>query len=551
MRKGKLRVILLILLLSITGSHASGKTLPVIDGQEVVATVNGEPVTLAEFKMVLASFHSQMVDTTNTGKIDFAEPLQRLINSRLIILEARNMGLDDLPEFKDKVKKYSQNLLIKTFLSIRFMDLVPDEDEVNKLYEDTVKEWKLKSISFDAEDDAKLAAAELKKGMHFDSIAEKLITDGKAKGSYTGEYVRNRDLLPVLKDFLVKMTIGSVSPVLQTEKGFTILKLEETRIPEDPEAKDNARRTILLRERNRAKKGYYKELKEKYVKVHESTLDNLNYESKGPSFEVLLKDSRVLADVAGDNPITIGDLTKQLKDKFYHGVEGAITSKRVNAIKRKEFDILLERKVFTIEALKQGIDKSERYVVGLENYENSLLFNSILQKSIIPEINLGEGELKKYYEENMEKYTSPDMMKVKSISFTEKSDAENALEKLRRGTDFNWMRTHAEGQVDNASEGFIELDSKPLLISSFPEGIRNVLNSAKSGDLRLYDSPENYHYVLFIQEVFPPKPIPFENVRKEIYKEIFQIKILNAIQEYADKLRDFYEVKIYATDQLK
>ena len=41
-------------------------------------------------------------------------------------------------------------------------------------------------------------------------------------------------------------------------------------------------------------------------------------------FEVLLKDKRVVAEIKGEKPITVGELTDYLKQQIYHGVGMAI-----------------------------------------------------------------------------------------------------------------------------------------------------------------------------------------------------------------------------------
>ncbi len=61
-------------------------------------------------------------------------------------------------------------------------------------------------------------------------------------------------------------------------------------------------------------------------------------------------------------------------------------------------------------------------------------------------------------------------------------------------------------------------------------------------------SPENYFYVLSIQEVIPPRPQPYPEAREQIAKKIYNEKITKALEEYADKLRAVSEVKIYLKD---
>ncbi len=91
-----------ILVLFGTGSAVAAKSserLRMVNGKEIIATVNEDPIYLEEFTKSLSSIHGHGAgDAVNqTGKIDYEAPLKRLIDTRLALLEAENIGLGDLP----------------------------------------------------------------------------------------------------------------------------------------------------------------------------------------------------------------------------------------------------------------------------------------------------------------------------------------------------------------------------------------------------------------------------------------------------------------------
>ena len=104
------------------------------------------------------------------------------------------------------------------------------------------------------------------------------------------------------------------------------------------------------------------------------------------------------------------------------------------------------------EALKEGIDRSDEYKYKTKEYEISVIFGAFIKKVIYPDIKIDQKELKAHYQENHEKYTFPEMMRIKELVFGKKSDALSAMEKLGKGTDFNWLSSSAEGQVDRNSK---------------------------------------------------------------------------------------------------
>jgi hypothetical protein len=335
------------------------------------------------------------------------------------------------------------------------------------------------------------------------------------------------------------------------KRGFIVFRLEGMRIPEDEdqEAKEKAQRKALNQKKLETARAYYRELREKSAKIDENLFVALDYESPEPGFSKLLKDKRVIAEIMGDEPITVGDLGEGLNRKFYHGIERAIQNKKVNKQKKDILETMIERKLLLQEALKQNIDKTEEYIDRVKEYEISLIFGAFINKVIAPDIILNMKELKAYYEDNREEYTFPKMVRVKSVVFAEKNDAVNALDKLREGTDFNWLSSRAEKQVDKKGEGILNFEGKLLTVRSLPEDVRQILSEAGPGDYRLYESSEGqYYYVLYVYHVIPAEPQPFANVRKEIAKKVFDEKVKEAVEDYAQRLKEYYPVKIYAKD---
>ena len=58
----------------------------------------------------------EMAAGNKVGKVDYSEILDRLVNAKLILLEVRNMGLDELPEVKESVDSYSRGALMAVLL---------------------------------------------------------------------------------------------------------------------------------------------------------------------------------------------------------------------------------------------------------------------------------------------------------------------------------------------------------------------------------------------------------------------------------------------------
>jgi len=540
-----LSISLFLWTVGMTSGFGAEQNLPVVKGKKIVASVNEDLITLDEFNQELAMLHQGMSGGPKVGREKNLELLKRLINVRLIIQEAKRMGLDELKELKERVDAFSRITLREELIGKQVKNVNPDEKEVEKLYKKSVKEWKIKSILLEKEEDARAMESVLKQGKDFDETLKKFLSDKKGKANDEGNYLKNNELLPEIAEAASKMKVGSISPTVKIKSGFVIFKLEELRYPDDPRVRDQVRQEVLRQKQKEVFFKYEETLKTKYVKVNEPLLKSLDFESKEPGFDKLLKDKRIVAEVKGENPITVGEFAEYMKQQLYHGVERAVEAKRLNKGKDKVLEEMLNKRVLRKEALLLGIDKTEGYKNNVKGYEESLIFGAFVQKAVAPDIKLKEEELKTFYDEHIKEYTYPEMMKMISLVFGKRDDAEKTILDLRKGTDFQWVKDNAEGQIDQNTKGILNFDGRLLTTKDLSEDVQKTVSGAKTGDFRLYASPQNHYYVLYIQEVVPTKPQPYAEAREKIAKKIYDDKLKKAVEEYAGKLRAASDVKIY------
>lgn len=539
----------ILLILFSSKGHATEQKLPVIDGQEIVATVNNDPITMGEYTRELSSIHGSDKAEKQVGKIDFKGILDHLITLRLVREEAINIGLNELPEVKELVDVYARQTLNGLLKGEYVKRIEADDEEVEKLYIEAVREYKLKAFLFNNKEEAEKAEAEIRAGGNFDDIIKKVLADKKIKQSAEGVYFTGHDLSPSVIEAIAKMETGAISPVIDIKDGFLIFRLEDVRLPENPKAKEEARKQALDFKRKQALEKYKALLTEKYAKLDDKVLDSLDYDSTVEDFEKLREDKRVIAQIEDEQPITVGELTNAINNEYYHGVEAAMKRRKLNDRKREFlYDKLLLKKLYRKEALKIGLDKSPVFKGMVKEYESSLLFDTFIKRVIVPDIRPSEEELKENYDKNIDKYSFPEMMRINSIVFGKADAAVDALERLKKGTEFKWLLSNADGQVDKNAEGLLALNGSVLTTVELPQEVQEAVSGAQTGDVRLYTSPEKYYYVLYIEEVFPSQPLPFEELREEISKELFTGKLNKSIDDWAVKLRGVYEVKVYLTE---
>jgi hypothetical protein len=346
------------------------------------------------------------------------------------------------------------------------------------------------------------------------------------------------------------MKKGEVSPLIKIENRFSMVRLEDIRYPEVPAAREKARKDALQAKRVDSLTAYTEGLRKKYVKVDQKLLDRLDYESAEPGLKKLLADKRVVAEVRGEKPVTVKDLSESLLRKFFHGAEMAAQKGKLNKRKSQVLEEILNKRVTLKEAKQKKFDKMDHYKIQVGEYRNAVLFGTFFQKVIAPDIKADESELKAYLQEHIGEYTTPEMMRIDGLAFSGKQDAEDAIEKLRKGADFQWTRANAEGQVDESKmKNYLIFVGNLHETSDLPEGARKAVSGARDGDYRIYAEADGPYFVLQIQEVIPPKPQPFEAVWEVIEKKVLLEKRQKAMQDWEEKLRNASEVKIFATGE--
>jgi hypothetical protein len=513
------------------------QAIPVRNGRPAVATVNGDAISLDEFLRDASPTSDRARLRQGLGSAEDLALVNRLITIKLIVQEAARMGLDEAPEIKKQVDVTSREILREVLFERILKDVKPDPAAVEKLFRESVREWKTTSLLFQDEGAAKRAQKELAGGAAFADVAARAVAAKTAKTDGDNAYHQKKDYLPQIAGAIAALQAGQVSPVIKLPVGFVVVRIADIRYPENGEARAEARRKVVSEQQQAILKAHDQALRRDYVVVNRALLKSVDYEAAKPGIDALLKDKRIVAEIKGGTPLTVGDLTDYLRLQFFHGTDQAAQRKRMNAKKEDALDSTLGRRLLNLEAQKLGIDKSDAYRDRVKGYRESLVFDAFVQKVIVPDSKIKEDDAKGYYAGHLREYSSPEMMRVRSLAFARRADAEDALRKFKDGADFGWLASNAQGQVGKGAPGLLTLDGQPVMTTSMPDGLQKALAGAKAKDLRLYGSPEGHFYVLSVLQVIAPNAKPYAEVREDIAKKLYGEKLKKNVEDYAGKLR--------------
>ncbi|HEU4382184.1 MAG TPA: peptidylprolyl isomerase [Anaeromyxobacteraceae bacterium] len=513
--------------------------------QVPVARVGGEAIAMRELADGLATTHQSHGTAAHAGKRDALVILDRLVDLRLIVIEARAMGISELPEYRARVEAYRDTTLRDVLKEGYTRPLRPDPKKVEKVYQDAVRHWRVRSLLFASEADARDFAARLKGGAKFDALASEALAAKKAHGSGQSELLPEKKMLPEVLAEVRKLSPGQVAPLIKVGTGFAVVLLEGQEYPDDPAKRAEAEWSVLQARHNEELVRQYQLLVEKYAQVDRALFKKLDIEAKKPGLEALLKDQRPLVRIQGEKPVTVGDLAQEIRGTYFHGAETGPegkTKRALNLRKQSSLDNLLGRRLFTKEALARKVQDTPAFRYRMEDYQRSLLVSAAIERAVVPEVKVSQADVEAYYQAHKAEYTYPEFLRVEGLVFGDAGNAEATLKKLRAGTDFQFMARNADGRVDPAAAQ-LHFDGV-LSAGELPPEVKKSLAGARSGEYRIHRDENEYHVVHVVEQI-PPRPQPLEEVRADVERRAQAEKLGQAVKDWVARLRKAYPVEVY------
>ena len=204
------------------------------DPKEVVATVNGKPITRQDVIDSASDLPPQYM-----AQIDriFPQLLNRLIGLQLLVAKGRSDGLADDPEVKHYVQQAEDQAISQAYLQ-RVVEKAVTEDAIKAVYDADLQahppqiEIRASHILVKTEDEAKEIIKELQGGADFAKVAEeKSIDTESAKKGGDLDWFTKDTMVKEFSDAAFAMQRGDVSKVpVKTQFGWHVIKITDSRM---------------------------------------------------------------------------------------------------------------------------------------------------------------------------------------------------------------------------------------------------------------------------------------------------------------------------------
>lgn len=223
-------------------------------GDAVVATVNGEPVTEADLTLAIADLDEQFARLPAEQRR--AAALSAVIEIRLMSAAAEAKGLADGEAFTRRMALLRQRALHSAYIDQEIASQVTDE-AIRARYEKEIAslpatgEVRARHIIVETKEEAADIIAKLDAGGDFEALAREHSKDGAAAQGGDLGYFGPGQMVPEFEAAAFALDVGkhSAEPV-ETQFGWHVIKVEDKRDRQPPAYEEVAEqfRGLLLRE---------------------------------------------------------------------------------------------------------------------------------------------------------------------------------------------------------------------------------------------------------------------------------------------------------------
>jgi peptidyl-prolyl cis-trans isomerase C len=247
------------------------------------------------------------------------------------------------------------------------------------------------------------------------------------------------------------------------------------------------------------------------------------------------KEGQVMAEV-NTGSITTGDFERELKNLPEYLKAMAETPQG-----RKEMlDTMVIRELILQQAAKDGLDKGTEIEDKLQDLKKRLIVESFLKKKVEQESNVSEEDMKKFYEQNKDKFKSGDQIKASHILVKSEKEAKDVQAQLKAGGNFEELAKKFSSDSSSSKGGDLGWFGKGSMVPAF-EKAALALKEGQISDI--VKSDFGFH-IIKLTGKRPAGIRPYEEVKDQIKGAIMPTKQQEVFQKIKDELKKSAKITI-------
>lgn len=498
----------------------------------LLAVVNSDSIFTADIDAIFAGVHSGM-SASQKGDFDYHKLLKKLVNDRLIIQEAKALGIPDEDYFREFLDEQKRELVSRLYVrkSLPPIDSV-GEDSIAAYFRDNYHKVRVRTIAVETVAAAESLLAQVKAGADMDSLAKARSLDVHRYmgGLHSFKYWANVEL--DLRDYLQGATKGQLIGPFPYRQVSAIMRVEDT-APANPEElpalRGLIREALRTQSTEAAWKRFVGSLRDRYAVVIDS----------GAIATIVANTTSVLDSTfqyGSERPVaTMAGLPlvyeNRLRQATAHTAMSNATAP-VATLLYQALDGLLQEAVLYRAGVDAGLDTDERIVRQLATASDSALIEIYLKETIVAAIKFNHDEFQQYYSEHETDFRDPDQINIREVTVASAAAADSAVALLREGADFDYVAGRFRKDAKELAERV-----QWVSLAAFPPSIRADLEQLKVGGSSQAYPTEDGWVIFKILDRRQGELKKMDEVEMKIREAMFQTKFTKLLDAALERLR--------------
>jgi parvulin-like peptidyl-prolyl isomerase len=273
--------------------------------------------------------------------------------------------------------------------------------------------------------------------------------------------------------------------------------------------------------------------------------------------------------LVGETPILQVDLdrlfTTAAASAEANGTEfPAVGTPQYEEIRQQAVDLLVERTILVAEAEARGITVTDEEVterlddlkeqfyngddekyqeeigqIGLteDDIRTDLRIKVLYEKlfaDVTKDVTVSDADVRAYYDENQDRFTTPETREVAHILVATKKEADEVYAELEGGTDFAKLAKERSTDTVSAEEGGRLTARKGELVPEFEQAAFELETGAISKPV---ETQFGWHVIKAVEDTVPETVTPFDQVEEDTRAQLLAQKRNEAMVEWVAELR--------------
>ncbi len=200
----------------------------------------------------------------------------------------------------------------------------------------------------------------------------------------------------------------------------------------------------------------------------------------------------------------------------------------------------VEKKMFAFGGRRAGLEQKPEIQFRIKDSIERILAEAYVEH-LREGVVVAEEEVRLYYEKNLEKYRTPEQMKLRHIVVKDPVEARKILTEIRKGGDFAKIAGEKSLYLSKKKDGDLGWVGRGSLQSKLEEKVFKM----KKGDLSdVIQIDEEYHIVR-VEDYKESQVTPLEEVGSQIEHALLQDKKRQVVEDTRNALRKELNVQFF------